>query len=254
MEFSRLTLFISGNVQRAGYRDKIIELGKSLGLNGYAENLPDGRVKVVAEGNKKQLATLKDSADIKNTLINVEEIKSSFSNHTGEFSGFFKLVAKGETDERLDTAAGLLKELINVTKNGFSETIFAIKSVKEDTSAMLEKQDSMLEKQDSMLEKQDSMLDKQDTTIDILKGVKEDTSTMLDKQDSMLDKQDSMLDKQDTTIDILKGVKEDTSAIREDISATGKDMKDELYEKYEYLNHEITDIKSTLSEIKAKVM
>jgi len=198
MEFSRLTLFISGNVQRAGYRDKIIELGKSLGLNGYAENLPDDRVKVVAEGNQKQLATLKDSADIKNTLINVEEIKCSFSNHTGEFSGFSKPVGKGETDERLDTAAGLLKELIDVTKNGFSETIFAIKSVKEDTSAML--------------------------------------------------------DKQDITIDILKSVKDDTSAIREDISATGKDMKDELYEKYEYLNHEITYIKSTLSEIKAKVM
>jgi len=33
-----------------------------------------------------------------------------------------------------------------------------------------------------------------------------------------------------------------------------KDTKDELYEKYEYLSHEITDIKFTLSEIKSKVM
>lgn len=67
-------------------------------------------------------------------------------------------------------------------------------------------------------------------------------------------KQGQMLEKQDATIDILKSVKEDTSAIREDISMARKDTKDELYEKYEYLSHEITDIKFTLSEIKAKVM
>ncbi len=63
-----------------------------------------------------------------------------------------------------------------------------------------------------------------------------------------------MLDKQDATIDVLKSVKEDTSALRKDISIARKDTKDELYEKYEYLSREITDIKSTLSEIKAKVL
>jgi len=36
------------------------------------------------------------------------------------YEGFYKLVGEGETDERLDTAADLLKELINVTRNGFS--------------------------------------------------------------------------------------------------------------------------------------
>ena len=88
------------------------------------------------------------------------------------------------------------------------------------------KQGQMLEKQDSMLEKQDSMLEKQDATIDILKSVKEDTSAL----------------------------REDTSALREDISMARKDTKDELYEKYEYLSREITDMKFTLSEIKTKVL
>lgn len=50
------------------------------------------------------------------------------------------------------------------------------------------------------------------------------------------------------------GVKEDTSALREDISMDRKDTKDELYEKYEYLSREITDMKFTLSEIKVKVL
>jgi acylphosphatase len=145
MALKRVTLFVSGNVQRAGYRDRVVELGRNLGLTGYAENRFDGRVKIVAEGEEEKLKLLEDGASIKNTLINVEKIESSFSKATGEFSGFFKLVKEGETDERLDTAAELLKELIEVTRNGFNETISAVKSVKEDTSAMLEKQDIMLE-------------------------------------------------------------------------------------------------------------
>jgi len=52
----RLTLLISGNVQKAGYRDLVIRFGTALGLTGYAENLPDGRVKVAAEGDKKNLS------------------------------------------------------------------------------------------------------------------------------------------------------------------------------------------------------
>jgi hypothetical protein len=41
-----------------------------------------------------------------------------------EFSGFSKLVKGGETDERLDTAATLLKELIDVTRNGKNRRIY----------------------------------------------------------------------------------------------------------------------------------
>ncbi len=105
---------------------------------------------MVAEGEKKKLELLKESADIKNALISVESIEDSFSEATGEFSGFFKLVREGETDERLDRAAELMKELIEVNRSGFS-------SLKADTSAMLEKQD---------------------TTIRILERVNEDTSDM----------------------------------------------------------------------------
>ncbi len=141
----RLTLIVSGKVQKAGYRDIMIRLGMALGLKGYAENLPDGRVKVVAEGEEKKLGLLKESADIKNMLINVEKIESSFSGATGEFSRFYKLVSEGETDERLDRAAELMKELIEVNRSGFS-------SLKADTSAMLEKQDKMLEKHDMQTE------------------------------------------------------------------------------------------------------
>ena len=157
-----MTLTVSGDVQRAGYRDRVIELGRNLGLSGYASNLADGRVRVVAEGEEEKLELLREYADIRNALINVERIESSFSEATGEFSGFFKLVSEGETDERLDTAADLLKELIDTTKDGFKSLNTTMRAgfnkLAEGQEKMLEKQDSMLEKQDSMLEKQDSLI------------------------------------------------------------------------------------------------
>ena len=144
----RLTLIVSGKIQKAGYREKVIDIAKSLGLSGYSENLPGGRVRIIAEGEEEKLELFKDHINIQNTLIKVSNIKSTYGNATREFSGFSKLVKGGETDERLDTAATLLKELIDVTRSGFS-------SIKEDTSSMVLKQDKMLGKQDKMLEKQD---------------------------------------------------------------------------------------------------
>ncbi len=198
----RLTLTISGNVQKAGYRDIIIRLGMALGLRGYAENLPDGRVKVVAEGEEKKLELLKESADIKNTLINVEKIESSYSGAAGEFSGFFKLVREGETDERLDRAAELMKELIEVNRSGFS-------SLKADTSAMLDKQDKMLEKQD--------------TTIHMLERINDDTSDM----------------------------KSTLARIEIDVKDTKFSLSTFIEEKYQKLEGEIAEIKSTLARMQA---
>ena len=135
MALKRAIIFVSGNVQRVGYRDKVVNAGRHLNLRGYVENTPDGRVQIVAEGEEDNLNKFLDAVNIKNVLINVEHIDHSFKDATGKFSGFNKLVGGGETDERLDTAAHLLKQLIEVTRNGFSE-----------------------------------MIDKQDTTIEVLKS------------------------------------------------------------------------------------
>ena len=46
----RLTAWVAGRVQGVGFRWWVRANALELGLAGYAENLPDGRVKVVAEG------------------------------------------------------------------------------------------------------------------------------------------------------------------------------------------------------------
>ena len=37
----RLTAFVSGNVQRVGYRAKVVSLAKEMGLVGIVQNRPD---------------------------------------------------------------------------------------------------------------------------------------------------------------------------------------------------------------------
>src|SRR3972149_7696812 len=147
----RVTLYISGKVQQVNYRSKVISVAEKYNIKGNVQNLSNGNVKVIAEGQEKDIERFIHDINIKNTLINVADIKKEYSTPTGEYESFYKLVSEGETDERLDTAADLLKELINVTRNGFS--------------GLEKKQDVMIEKQDIMIGKQDVMIEKQAGTI-----------------------------------------------------------------------------------------
>jgi len=105
-------------------------------------------VKVIAEGQEKDIEKFIHDINIKNTIINVADINKEYSTPSGEYESFYKLVSEGETDERLDTAADLLKELINVTRNGFS--------------GLEKKQDIMIGKQDIMIGKQQETMSKID--------------------------------------------------------------------------------------------
>jgi len=94
----------------------VVSIAEGLTITGTIQNLKDGRVKIIAEGDERDLERFIHAADIKNTLINVVNIEKEYSGYTGDYQGFYKLVGGGETDERLDTAADLLKELIHVHK------------------------------------------------------------------------------------------------------------------------------------------
>lgn len=54
----RLTALVSGTVQGVGYRQYVQRRARDFGLHGYAENLIDGRVEVVAEGHEDDLSRL----------------------------------------------------------------------------------------------------------------------------------------------------------------------------------------------------
>lgn len=115
-------------------------IARAFGLKGIVQNLPDGRVKVEAEGEDVDLERFADALMMKNAIIDVTGIEKKYGPSTGGLERFAKIADDGETDERLDTAVDHLKVLIDLTKQG------------------LGKQDQMLEKQDRMLGKQDQML------------------------------------------------------------------------------------------------
>jgi len=177
----RFVISVSGRVQKVGYRSKVIALARDMGITGWVGNLPDGRVQVVAEGDAAALDRFASALKVKNALIDVYDVEVERQDASGEFKAFSKLVDELETDARLDRSAELLKELIDVTRFGFSD---------------------LGQKMDRMLDKQDQMLDKQDETIMAIKGIDS-------KMDRMLDKQDQMLDKQDETTEEVRGLRTD---------------------------------------------
>ncbi len=161
----RLTAYVSGRVQRTGYRAKVVALAKELNLAGIVQNRPDGQVLVIAEGrNREDLEKLVTEINIKNALIDVKSISAEYSHGSGEYSVFKKITGPEEVGERLDDGIEILKEMV------------------VGLNKLLDKQDQMLEKQDQMLEKQDQILDKQDETVEEIRGLREDTLIRSDKR------------------------------------------------------------------------
>ena len=181
----RLTAFVSGKVQRVGYRARVIQLANGLGLKGIIENLSDGRVRIIAEGDEEKIKLFEGSIDIKNTFIQVATIEKSYSQPYGEFDGFFKLVGTGETDSRLDEGIGVLKDM--------RDLLISICGMQKE----------MLGKQDQMLGKQDQMLGKQEETILEIK----------DMNRSLNEKMDKVLDKSEI-VELKSDVSEMKSALR----------------------------------------
>jgi len=120
-DMQRLTAYVSGKVQKTGFRARVLAIARDFGLKGYVQNQDDGRVKVIAEGETGDLESLLSALDIKNIIINVVDIKSDYSPATGDFDSFVKVVSGGETDQRLDVAAGLLTKLIVVNEKILDE-------------------------------------------------------------------------------------------------------------------------------------
>jgi acylphosphatase len=116
----RLTAFVSGKVQQVGYRSRVLAAARALDITGYVMNLPDGTVKINAEGDEVDLERFLRSVKIENTLIHVSGICAEYSEPKGCYDNFHKITGEGETDARLDTAANYLKELIVAVREGFS--------------------------------------------------------------------------------------------------------------------------------------
>jgi len=171
----RLTAYISGRVQRVGYRAKIVSLAHNLGLVGLVQNRPDGQVLVIAEGEKEAVEKFAGSIRIENALIKVEKVDANYTHASGEFFVFRKITGPDEIGERLDEGIEILKcmmaginNLTIITKSGFD--------------GLNSKMDGMNSKMDGANCRMDKMLDKQDDTIGEIKGLRRDQKDHMDQR------------------------------------------------------------------------
>ena len=88
MRMKRVKIAVHGDVHgvffRASTRDKALDLG----LKGYAKNMPDGTVEVVAEGPEDKLKELIAFCKNNPGYSNVSKVTVKEEEATNEFDGF----------------------------------------------------------------------------------------------------------------------------------------------------------------------
>ena len=84
----RLTAVVRGEVQGVGFRWAVQNQADRLGLTGYAENLPDGSVRVQAEGDPDRLDQLEAFLHQGPRWAEVASLDSQRLPATGEFRQF----------------------------------------------------------------------------------------------------------------------------------------------------------------------
>jgi len=228
----RLTAYVSGKVQEVGYRARVVDIANAFGIKGMVENLLDGRVKIIAEGEDEKLKWFESAIDIKNALIFVSSIEKNYSPASGEFERFGKLVAKGETDTRLDVAAVHLKELISAVHkmndnlgSKQDELLSVVRGMNDNLGG---KQDELLSVVRGM---NDNLGSKQDELLSVVRGMNDNLGGKIDQMNESLGgKMDQMLGKQDELVDEVGDVNRKLDRV---------------------LEKDIVELKSDMAEVKA---
>ena len=84
----RVHIIVHGSVQGVFFRSNTKRMAESLGLTGYAKNMPDDTVEVVAEGEEDKLKELIEFCKKGPEAAEVSKIDVKFGKASGEFESF----------------------------------------------------------------------------------------------------------------------------------------------------------------------
>ncbi len=233
-QMKRLTAYVSGQIQKVGYRKRVIDTARAFGIKGMIENLNDGRVKIIAEGDDEKLKWFESAIDIKNTLIQVSSIEKAYSVACGEFSQFGKFVEEGETDSRLDKGVEVMKEILVAIKG-------VNKSLDDMNSNLGGKIDTLGGKIDTLGGKVDSI------------GVKIDAiGVKIDSIGGKIDTLGGKVDSIGVKIDSIDGKMDRNLQKQDELLVEVKDMNKSLNDKMDRVldNSDVADLKSDMAEVK----
>jgi acylphosphatase len=85
---ARAHVYISGYVTGVFFRANTKELAQHLNMNGWAHNLPDGRVEAVFEGEKENVDEIVKFCRRGPPGARVDDVEVKWETYHGEFSGF----------------------------------------------------------------------------------------------------------------------------------------------------------------------
>ena len=84
----RIQLSILGRVQGVFFRAEAARIARSLGVSGLVQNLPDGSVQLIGEGEEAYLLRLIEWCRKGPPGARVEEVRIDWSEALGTFSDF----------------------------------------------------------------------------------------------------------------------------------------------------------------------
>jgi acylphosphatase len=235
----RAKIIINGKVQMVGFRTFIKNSADSFDIKGFAENLPDGTVKIVCEGEKAKITDfisyIKQESP---SFAVIDDINIEYGSYKGEFSTFKRQGADVPSDD--GAVLAVLKSF-----DAKAETMVAILgSMNEKLGSIDDKQDKTIGILKDVNKDTSAMRDKQGETIGILKDVKEDTKYI----PGIKDDTSELLGKQDKAMEILDSVKQDTGEMTDTLTFLKAVYREtlELKEKYEVLSRDVAAIKVKL--------
>jgi len=241
----RLTAYVSGRVQRVGYRAKVVSLANEMGLVGVIQNRPNDSVLVIAESKKKdELERFASAIAIKNALIHADNVDAQYSPGSGQYSTFRKITGPEEVGERLDDGVEILKEMLidirslavsvnkltTLTEDGFEKLTTLTEDGFEKLTTLTE---DGFEKLTTLTEDGFEKL----TTL-TEDGFEKLTTTTKDGFESLGSKMDQTLDKQDETIEEIRGVR--------------LDLKSYMDKRFKRIENDLAELKEMKTALKEK--
>lgn len=88
MDTVRLRAYVRGEVQGVGYRAFARRYARTLGVQGYARNLDDGSVEVIAEGPRITLDTFLNALKRGSPSGSVDTVEVHWETASGEYATF----------------------------------------------------------------------------------------------------------------------------------------------------------------------
>ena len=88
MNDARAHFYVTGIVQGVGYRYFAIRKANAYGITGFAKNLIDGRVEIIAEGDQRLIEQFIKDLRIGPISAHVTDIRIEWDVPTFEFKGF----------------------------------------------------------------------------------------------------------------------------------------------------------------------